>query len=165
MREEAHKRIGHLYPKAQLPDGTSATVVAWLWARTVPCINPACGLQMPLMTTFQLSRKKGNEHWTKPVIDRNSNTVSWGVQNHDEGVPKYGTVNRNGAYCVGCGSAVKLSYVREQAKAGEMREIMIGVVAEGERRKIFLTPTDVDTQAALSTEPSRKPRGNYPIRL
>ena len=162
MREEAYKRVGHLYPKVQLSNGTSATVVAWLWTRTVPCINPACGLQMPLMTTFQLSKKKGNEHWTKPVIDRNSNTVSWVVQNHDEGVPKHGTVNRNGAYCVGCGSAVKLSYVREQAKAGEMREIMIGVVAEGERRKIFLTPTDVDTQAALSTEPSRKPRGKLP---
>ena len=162
MGEEAYKRVGHLYPKVQLSNGTSATVVAWLWARTVPCINPACGLQMPLMTTFQLSKKKGNEHWTKPVIDRNSNTVSWVVQNHDEGVPKHGTVNRNGAYCVGCGSAVKLSYVREQAKAGEMREIMIGVVAEGERRKIFLTPTDVDTQAALLTEPSRKPRGKLP---
>ena len=37
MREEAYKRIGHLYPKVQLPDGTSATVVAWVWARTVPC--------------------------------------------------------------------------------------------------------------------------------
>lgn len=58
MREEAYKRIGHLYPKAQLPDGTSATVVAWLWARTVPCSNPACGLEMPLMKTFQLSKKE-----------------------------------------------------------------------------------------------------------
>ena len=37
MRDEAEKRIGHLYPKAKLPDGGEATVIAWLWARTVKC--------------------------------------------------------------------------------------------------------------------------------
>ena len=58
MREEAFKRIGHLYPKAKLPDGSDATVIAWLWARTVPCPNPACGVQMPLKTTFQASKKR-----------------------------------------------------------------------------------------------------------
>ena len=51
MREEAFKRIGHLYPKAKLPDGSDATVIAWLWTRTVPCPNPACGVQMPLLKT------------------------------------------------------------------------------------------------------------------
>ena len=161
MREEAHKRIGHLYPKAQLPDGTSATVVAWLWARTVPCINPACGLQMPLMKTFQLSKKKGNEHWTKPVIDRESNTISWVVQTHDEDVPKP-TVSRTGAYCCGCGTAVKLNYVREQVKAGKIGEIMTAVVAEGIRRKLFLSPTEADIKVAQAAESERRPRQAMP---
>ena len=161
MREEAYKRIGHLYPKVQLPDGTSATVVAWLWARTIPCINPACGLQMPLMTTFQLSKKKGNEHWIKPIIDRETNTISWIVQTSNEDVPKR-TVSRTGAYCCGCGTAVKLAYVREQAKAGKMEEIMIAVVAEGARRKLFLPPTDEDIQVAQSVEPTWRPRGELP---
>lgn len=62
MREMAWERIGHLYPKAQLPDGGEATVIAWQWARTVLCPNPACGVAMPLMRTFQLSTKKGNQH-------------------------------------------------------------------------------------------------------
>src|SRR5699024_9458306 len=48
MRDEAEKRIGHLYPKATLPDGSQATVIAWIWARTVTCPNPACGIAMPL---------------------------------------------------------------------------------------------------------------------
>ena len=157
MREEAHKRIGHLYPKAQLPDGTSATVVAWLWARTVPCINPACGLQMPLIKTFQLSTKKGNEHWTRPVIDRESNTLSWVVQTHNEGVPKP-TVNRTGAYCCGCGTAVNLPYVREQGRAGKIGEIMIAIVAEGDRKKLFLSPTDKHLQVADSATPKWRPR-------
>jgi putative DNA methylase len=55
MRDEAEKRIGHLYPKATLPDGTSANVIAWIWARTVTCPNPACGIQMPLARSFWLS--------------------------------------------------------------------------------------------------------------
>ncbi len=161
MREAACKEIGHLYPEAKLPNGTSVTVVAWLWARTIPCINPACGLQMPLITTFQLSKKNGNEHWIKPVIDRESNTISWVVQTHNEGIPKP-TVSRTGAYCCGCGTAVKLIYVREQAKAGKMGEVMTAVVAEGDRRKLFLSPTEADIEIALSAESEQRPRTAMP---
>ena len=163
MREEAHKRIGHLYPNVQLPDGTSATVVAWLWARTISCINPACGLHMPLMKTFQLSKKKGNEHWVKPVVDRESNTISWIVQTHNDGVPK-STINRTGAYCFACGTAVTLPYVREQGKARKIREVMTAIVAKGDRRKLFLSPTEAHSQAALSAESLSRPRGRLPER-
>ena len=162
MREEAHKRIGHLYPKAELPDGTSATVVAWLWARTVPCSNPACGLQMPLVKTFQLSKKKGNEHWIKPVVDRESNTISFVVQDHSGGVPQDGTVSKNGAFCIVCGSAVKLPYIREQGKAGNIDKIMTTIVADGEHRKLFLSPTEAHIQAAEDAEPAWRPRGKLP---
>ena len=161
MREQAHKRIGHLYPPVELPTGITATVVAWLWARTIPCINPACGLQMPLMKTFQLSRKKGHEHWIKPVVDRESNTISWVVQTNTEGVPKP-TVRRTDAYCFACGTAVKLPYVREQAKAGKIGEILTAIVAEGNRQKLFLPPTEGHTRVSLSAKPTRKPRGRLP---
>lgn len=163
MREEAYKRIGHLYPEVQLSTGQTTTAVAWLWARTIPCLNPACGLYMPLMQTFQLSRKKGNKSWTKPVVDRKSNTLSWIVQNHESGVPIQGTVNRTGAYCFACGTAVKLSYVREQSKAGKIEEIMTAIVADG-KPKIFVPPTDTHTQIAQSVEPRWKPRGKLPER-
>ena len=161
MRDEAYKRIGHLYPKVQLPDGRDATVVAWLWARTVPCINPACGLQMPLVKTFQLSKKKGNEHWIKPVVDRGSNTMSWVVQTHNEGVPNP-TVRRTGGYCCECGAAVKLAYVREQAKAEKMGAVMTAIVAEGDRRKLFLAPTTAHIQAPLLANPTWQPSGKLP---
>ena len=162
MREAAHKEIGHLYPKAELPDGTSATVVAWFWARTVPCANPACGLQMPLMRTFQLSKKKSNEHWTKPVIDRETNRISFVVQAHSEGVPKGGTISKNGAFCIACGSAVKLPYVREQGKAGNMGEIITAIVAEGKHRKLFLSPAETHIRASEAAVPTWKPRGKLP---
>ena len=149
MRERAWERIGHLYPTTKLPDGKEATVIAWLWARTVPCPNPACGVAMPLMKTFQLSTKRGNEHWTRPVVDQQAKTVSFVVQNHNRGVPAEATIGgRVGATCVACNGAVSLDYVREQARAGAMGEVMTGIVAEGDRKRLFLSPTDEHIRAA-----------------
>ena len=162
MREEAFKRIGHLYPRAKLPDGGEATVIAWLWARTVPCPNPACGIAMPLMRTFQLSTKPGNQHWTKPDVDHTAKTVSFAVQNHNECVPAEGTVNRHGATCVACDSVSPLSYVREQARAGNMGEQMTAIVAEGNRKRLFLSPTDEHLLAPSYAQPTWKPKGNLP---
>ena len=162
MREEAFKRIGHLYPQVRLPDGTNATVIAWLWARTVPCPNPACRIAMPLMATFQLSKKKGNEHWTRPVIDREKNSIAFVVQNHNAGVPESGTVNRNGATCLGCGSVVKLPYVREQGRAGNIGEVMTAIVAEGNRKRLFLSPTDEHIEVAQKATPAWRPSGSLP---
>ena len=164
MREEAFKRIGHLYPMVKLSDGSEATVIAWLWARTVPCPNPACGMNMPLMRTFQLSKKRSNAHWTRPVVDRAAKTIRWIVQDNPNGVPSTGTVNRNGATCLGCGSAVKLTYVREQARAGNMSEQMTAIVAEGDRKRLFLSPINEHIQAALNAEPGWRPSGNLPER-
>ena len=162
MREEAFKRIGHLYPQAKLSDGSDATVIAWLWARTVPCPNPACGIAMPLMATFQLSKKKGNEHWTRPIVDREKNRVSFVVQNHSDGVPASGTVNRNGATCLACNGAVKLPYVREQGRAGNMGEVMTAIVVEGNRKRLFLSPTDEHIRAAQGASPVWRPSGSLP---
>ncbi len=164
LREAAFERIGHLYPQVKLPDGSDATVIAWLWARTVPCPNPACGIAMPLMATFQLSKKKGNEHWIKPVIDREKSSISFVVQNHTDGVPESGTVNRNGATCLGCGNTVKLPYVREQGRAGNIGEQMTAIVAEGNRKRLFLSPTDEHIQAAQEATPAWRPSGSLPER-
>ncbi len=141
MREWAYQRIGHLYPQAPLPGGGGATVIAWLWARTVPCPNPACGVAMPLMRNWQLSTKKNNLHWMKPIIDRDSQSVSFVVQNHNRDIPKSETVNRNSATCIACNGAVTLEYVRQQARGGNMSEIMTCVVAKGDRNRIFMSIT------------------------
>ena len=162
MREEAFKRIGHLYPKAKLSDGSHATVIAWLWARTIPCPNPACGVQMPLIKTFQLSQKNNNKHWAKPVIDYEAKRVSFVVQNHSGGVSKSGTVDRNGAICIACNNVAPPSYVREQARSGKMDEQMTAIVAEGDRKRFFASPTNEHSQAARSTKPIWQPSQMMP---
>ncbi len=162
MREEAHTRIGHLYPKAKLPDGTEATVIAWVWSRTVQCANPACRLTIPLIKTFQISKKNRNRHWTRPVVDATSRTLSFTVQDHRNGVPDTGTVSRHGVVCPACGASAKLEYVREQARAGKMGEIMHSIVAEGDRRKLFVSPTEAHIQIAHSAAPEWKPTSRLP---
>ena len=163
MRERAFERIGHLYPKATLPDGTEATVIAWLWARTVPCPNPACEVAMPLMRTFQLSKKKGNEHWTRPSYDAERKAITFTVQDHAGGIPDDGTAGRKGATCLACGGAAPQAYVREQAMAGNMDEQMTAIVAEGHGR-LFLSPNTTHTQAVLEAHPHWQPQGTLPER-
>ena len=164
MREMAWERIGHLYPKAQLPDGGEATVIAWLWARTVPCPNPACGVAMPLMRTFQLSTKKGNQHWTKPTASDLNKTISFTVQDHSDDVPNTGTAGERGATCVSCNSPVPLTEVRRQAQEGSLGAQMTAIVAEGHRKRLFLSPSDEHIQAPTDAEPAWKPSGNLPER-
>ena len=83
MRDEAEKRIGHLYPKIEVTAAMAAerpvleryvgrklTVIAWLWARTVKSPNPAFAhVDVPLASTFMLSTKKGKEAWVEPVVE------------------------------------------------------------------------------------------------
>ncbi len=154
IRDEAFNRIGHLYPKVQLPDGGEATVIAWLWARTIPCSNPACGIVMPLITQFQLSKKPRNRHWTRPVVDHKATTISFVVQDHDFGVPKTGTVNRNGVTCIACETTSPLAYVREQSRAGNMGKQMMAIVAKGVRKRLFQSPSDEHIQISSSPAPN-----------
>ncbi len=164
VQERAYHRIGHLYPKANLPDGREADVIAWLWARTVPCPNPACSIKMPMTKTFQLSKKRGNQHWTKPIVDRETRSVRFVVQDHSDGVPSGATVDRNGARCIGCGNSVRLNYVREQARAGNIGEQMTAIVADGNPGRIFLSPIDIHIETARSAKPSRKPMQHLPAK-
>jgi|SRR6476469_8656689 len=165
MRDEAERRIGHLYPKVKLPPergGGEATVIAWLWARTVKCPNPACGCEMPLVRSFALSTKKGKETWVEPVVER-GNHVSEAKRDSvlstegtkdeklrdlcasvvpqirfeirtGQGKAPDGTVSRKGAVCIACSTPVPLDYVRTEGKAGWMGAKMMAIVADTKLR-------------------------------
>lgn len=148
MKQEAYRRIGHLYPKVKVPreqGGGEATVIAWIWARTVKCPNPACGCEMPLVRSFTLSKKKGHTAWIEPVFE--DGTITYRV--NYSGTPKLdGTVSRKGAICAHCQSPVEFSYIREQGKSGGMGTQLCAVVAEGKRGRIYLS---VDREQYLAS--------------
>lgn len=162
MRDEAFKRIGHLYPKVEY-GGVKATVIAWLWARTVKCPNPACGCQMPLVRSFQLSTKKGKEAWVEPVIDREQTPpkIQFEVKRGKGKVPE-GTVERKGAKCIACDTPVPFDHVRSEGKAGRMSQQLMAIVAEGQSGRIYLAPTEEHEKIANSAQPEWKPDTDLP---
>ena len=109
---EAHRRA--LPAERRSTTATKATVIAWIWARTVTCPNPACGIEMPLVRSWWLGKKKGKEAWVRPIIVADSGhpsgkRVEFEIGHGTAGAPSAdddGTVGRNGATCVACGSAV-----------------------------------------------------------
>lgn len=163
MKEEAFKRIGHLYPKVKVPaeqGGGEATVIAWIWARTVKCPNPACGCEMPLVRSFTLSKKKGKEAYIDHVIEKGSikYIVKEGKKSNEE------TVNRSGAHCIYCATPVDFSYIRSEAKAGRMGSQLMAIVAEGENGRIYITPDDEQKNTAICSFPEDVPDTDLPLK-
>jgi putative DNA methylase len=153
MRDEAFKRIGHLYPTAKLIDGGEAIVIAWLWTRTVTCPNPACGARMPLVRSFALSTKKGKERHVLPVVEGGS--VRFVVREGNDAPA--GTVNRRGARCVSCQNVAPLTYIRSEAQAGCLSAQLMAIVAEGNRARTYLAPSSEHEAVAVSSEPEWGP--------
>jgi putative DNA methylase len=153
MRDEAEKRIGKHYPKATLPDGGEANVIAWIWARTVTCPNPACGIEMPLVRSWWLGKKKGKEAYVVPqVVDDTEHPsgkrVEFEIGHYPAGPGAEATKNRQGARCVACGSQATQDEIKRRGLAGDLGAALMAVVAEGDRRRVYLPPTNEHEVAA-----------------
>ena len=158
MRDEAQRRIGHLYPKIAITDemlrersdlkpyaGRELTVIAWLWVRTVKSPNPAfADVDVPLVSTFMLSTKKGREAYVDPVIEAGGYRfmVKVGIP-HDVAAVDAGTSagKRHAFRCLMSGVPVTYEYIRSEGQAGRMGARLMSVVAEGDRRRVYLSPT------------------------
>lgn len=171
MRDEAEKRIGHLYPKATLPDGTQATVIAWLWARTVRSPDPAAkGAMVPLISSFLLSTKGAHTTWIEPVISPAAQDgwcfeVQTGTPSkEDKERLKKGTKTGRGSNfaCILTGSAINGDYVKAEGVAGRLKVRLMAIVAEGQGTRSYLPPTQEHETAALKAEPAWKPEGALP---
>lgn len=147
MRDRALERIGHLYPKG--PNGE--TVIAWLWARTVRCPNPACGGQMPLVRSFTLGTTRGRDTWIQPIVDKAAKTVRFDLRT-DGSSPIEGTTSRRGADCLICGSFTDWEYVRQQSRDVGLDVQMLAVVAEGNRSRVYFPPLSDHIETALEAD-------------
>jgi hypothetical protein len=190
MRDEAEKRIGHLYPKVEVtaemaeerPDlkplvGRKLTVIAWLWARTVKSPNPAfAGVDVPLASTFMLSTKMGKEANVEPLIEPPSPsgrgaggeggyrfTVKVGKPKDAE-VAKNGTKLARGAnfQCLMSGTPIAGDYIKAEAKAGRMSARMIAIVTQGARGRVYLPPTQEAEEIARKAQAEWKPDASLP---
>ena len=180
MRDEAEKRIGHLYPKIEVtaemsqerPDlkcyvGRKLTVIAWLWARTVKSPNPAfAGVDVPLTSTFVLSMKKGKEAYVAPVIEDDGFRFTVKAGKPPESA-KNGTKSGSSGspfLCLMSGVPMPFEYLRSEAKAGRMGARLMAIVAEGDRSRVYLEPTEDQEEVARSATPKDTPETDLPER-
>ena len=162
MREQARERIGHLYPRAGLADGSEATVIAWLWARTVASPDPMMrGAHVPLVRSFVLSSKKGKRAWVEPVVDPSGRAWRFTVRS-GSGTPPEGTVGRRGGRCLLTGAPMPFEHIRSEGRAGRMDQRLMAVVAEGKRGRVYLEPTAEMEEVARQAEPAWRPDGKLP---
>lgn len=165
IREGAERRIGHMYPRAKLVDGSTATVIAWIWARTVICPNPACGIEMPLVRSWWLGKKKGKEAYVVPVIiddasHASGKTVTFRIGHGVAGAPRPGTdgtVMRNDAVCISCQTVISKEHIKSEGFASRLGTTLMAVVAEGKRQRLYLPPTEEAVAAADVSAPDDVP--------
>ncbi len=177
MRDEAARRIGHLYPKAEVtaematsrPDlrphvGRELTVIAWLWARTVRSPNPAfADVEVLLASSFVLSSRKGKEAWVEPVIEGRSYRFEVRV-----GTPppeaKTGTKLSRGSNfrCIMSGSPIAPDFVKSEGMAKRMGTRLMAIVAEGDKGRIYLNPSLAMEAAARNAVPEWRPVESLP---
>ncbi len=171
MRDEAEKRIGHLYPKATLKNGSKATVIAWLWARTVRSPDPAAkGAMVPLVSSFMLSSKLNQKTVVELVIDPEALNgwrfeVRTGIlSKDDEEKAKRGTKTGRGSNftCVLTGSAITGDWVKAEGVAGRMGNRLMAIVAEGDRTRTYVSPTMEQQALAATAQPDWEPEGDLP---
>ncbi len=164
LRQAAFEKVGHYYPKVQLDEsfgGGEATVLAWLWSRTITSPNPAAqGARVPLISSFWLCRKKGREVWIEPVVN--------GLEYHFEirrGIPenpdavKSGTKMTRGANfrCLITNVPISAGYVKTEGKSGRMGWELMAIVAEGNKGRAYVAATREHEKLALSAKPVWRP--------
>ncbi len=151
---ETKKEIGRFYP----PDEDGSIPVGYIWARTIPCQNPSCGAEIPLMRQFWLAKKNNKKVALYPYVEGKEvkfKIVGDGYEEMPEGFdPSKGTISRAIAVCPVCGSTVEAKTTRELFQKGKAGERMIAVVLHkpGTKGKRYRLATKRDLEVFKEAE-------------
>ena len=153
MREKALERIGHLYPQVQLPKehgGGKATVIAWIWARTVPSPDPAFSdASVPLVSSFLLNNKKGKEIYLVPSVDKARKFIAFRIQKGggSDTIKKVKKGNKSGRAnfsCLYSDTPISGEYVDKAASKCLMGRQVIAAILDGPHGQVFVGADDED---------------------
>jgi len=152
--KEAKKEIGKFYPKD--PDGSIP--VGYIWARTIPCQNPTCKAEIPLMRQFWLAKKNNKKVSLYPCVEGKEvkfKIVGTGYEKMPEGFkPEKGTVSRAVVVCPVCGATIDADTTRKLFQQGKFGERMVAVVLhkEGETGKKYRIANEKDLEIFKKAE-------------
>ena len=161
MKKEAFKRVGHLYPKVKDEYGQEHTVIAWIWARTLKCPNPACGCEMPLISNLWLSKKAKKETYVQPIIE--GGKVRFEVKKGKDAPEPPKTARGANFRCLCCGESATPEYIRSEALAGGLGAVLTATVAESNNGRLFISPDTEQINAAIASKPVNVPTEKLPI--
>jgi putative DNA methylase len=172
MRSEAYKRIGHLYQPIEItkamvqerPDlrpyeSKKLTVIAWLWARTIKSPSPAFAhVDVPLISTFVLSSKKGKEVYVRPIIEEDGYKLSVELGTPPPEALTGTKFGRGGNFkCLMSGAPISVQSIRDAGQAGLLGERLMAIVAEGTRGRVYLSPVFEAEHLARAAAPTWRP--------
>ncbi len=171
MRKMAKERIGQNYPDVEVARGREtkpATPIAYIWARTVTCPNPACRHETPLVRSFWLSKKKDHRAYIEPIAEDGRMRYEVHCEGDgrvaDFGHVHDGTVGRRGAVCLHCGTPISLDYVRAESRDHGLGEQLMAIVSESPfgQGRWYSSPSGADVAAADVSAPTDTPSQKLP---
>lgn len=158
--EEARKELEQFYPKD--PDGSIP--VGYIWARTLPCQNPTCGAEIPLMRQTWLAKKDKKKIALKLIPNKKAKRVDAKIVEGDaiDFDPEEGTISRAHVRCPVCNGTIDDDTTRQLFREGRASQRMMAVVLTHPKRtgktlrsaqgKLYRLPTERDLAAYRAAE-------------
>ncbi len=176
IENEAKKRIGYLYPLVDITteivgnrtslkkyEGKKLNVIAWLWARTVKSPEPNfSSCDIPLLSTYVLSSKKGKEAFIRPVINGENYKFEVVYGNPRESDTLQGTkISKGNFKCILSGSPIEPNYIRDEARKGNLGYRLVAIVLEGDRERIYIEANSEHEKLAKCKPPVSIPETEF----
>jgi putative DNA methylase len=152
--EEARKELEQFYPK----DADGSIPVGYIWARTLPCQNPACGTEIPLMRQTWLAKKDKRKVALKLIPNQHARRVGVEIVGQDgrpmDFDPEEGTVSRAHVRCPLCGGTIDDKTTRKLFREGKSGQRLMAVVLHHPKRtgKTYRLPSKRDLEAYHAAE-------------
>ncbi|MGA2450257.1 MAG: DUF1156 domain-containing protein [Polyangiaceae bacterium] len=153
--------LARFYPPG--PDGS--TPIAYLWARTVRCEGPGCGVEIPLIRSLVLAKKARRTVLLGLHHNQKAQHVEFELQESERGgaAAAAGTVRKGSALCPACGYTTPNARVRAQLAgrrggASDARLVAVVSVKTGEQGRRYRLPTPQDLEAAQAAARELKRR-------
>jgi putative DNA methylase len=164
VQSRAEKELGNCYPSDDLlnENGKRPKIIAYLWARTIKCQNPACGAMIPLVRSFDLSRRGDCRKWLEPIIDRKTNPPAIRFEIRNSGTPQAGTLSRKGAKCLACANPMNFDVISAASRSGQIKLQLLAIVTAGKGGRVYLSSSEFQEKAAAVTPRAGAPDTDLP---
>lgn len=150
VKEQAEPGIRPYFPI----ENATQPPVAYLWARTILCEGPGCGVEVPMIRSLWLAKKGQHSVALGLRPDKENKTIVLEVIKNASKASG-GTVQRGSVTCPVCGYTTPVSRVRQQLNdvfGGADSSRLLAVVHRSSAEKTYSIPSEQDLKAIEYTK-------------